>query len=376
MRVAVLGAAGTIAPAIVRDLAESDEIDGLLLLDRDGERAREAAAAHGLGKATAAAVDGTDRQALTLALEEYPLLINAAGYRTNRAVMDACLAARTSYVDLGGLYHVTAEQLRLHDAFAAEGLLAVLGCGAGPGKTNVMAAWAAAELDDVFTVRCASAGLDETPPDGLSTPYALVTLVDELTLAPMVVRDGLAVELEPLAEGGEIDFPEPVGRRGSVFTLHSEVLTLPGSLGADSCDFRLSLAPAVHEALLGLVATPREELARVRPAPPSPRTWSAQHVEVAGVRDGEPVTVVVTALTEPHEGRGQGGGIVSTGSVASAVARMFARGQIGPMANPFGDGAGVFAPERVLEPRALFAELEARGCRFEMSTTSPSEVAT
>lgn len=39
MRVAVLGAGGTIAPAIVRDLAESPEVEELLLLDLDLDRA-------------------------------------------------------------------------------------------------------------------------------------------------------------------------------------------------------------------------------------------------------------------------------------------------------------------------------------------------
>jgi saccharopine dehydrogenase-like NADP-dependent oxidoreductase len=374
VRVAILGAAGTIAPAIVRDLAESDEIESLLLLDRDGDRARELAGAHGAGKATAATVDASDRQALTLALEEYALLVNAASYRVNLAAMDACLASRTGYIDLGGLYHVTAQQLRMHDAFAAEGLLAVLGCGAGPGKTNVMAARAAAELDDVVAVRCASAGLDADPPPGLSTPYALQTLIDELTLAPVVVRDGEPVEFEPLTDGGTIGFPAPVGERGSIYTLHSEVLTLPGSLGARDCDFRLSLAPAVHEALLGLLDTPRAEIAAMRPAPPSPRTWSAQHVEVTGTRDGEPAAVEITALTRPHEEWGLGGGIVSTASVAAATARLYARAALPPLADPLGPAGGVLPPERALTPELLFAELEARGCTFAITTTTPSEV--
>ena len=57
MRVAVLGAGGTIAPAIVRDLAESDEVEALRLLDLDGERAAAVAGAHGRGRASAAVVD-------------------------------------------------------------------------------------------------------------------------------------------------------------------------------------------------------------------------------------------------------------------------------------------------------------------------------
>jgi saccharopine dehydrogenase-like NADP-dependent oxidoreductase len=39
MNVAVLGAAGTIAPAIVADLAASSEIGRILLLDLDADRA-------------------------------------------------------------------------------------------------------------------------------------------------------------------------------------------------------------------------------------------------------------------------------------------------------------------------------------------------
>jgi len=366
VRVAVLGAGGTIAPALVRDLAESAEVDSLTLLDLDGERARATAAAHAGAMATAAAVDAADRQALTLALDGVALLVNAASYRLNLAVMDACLAAGCGYIDLGGLYHVTARQLELDEAFAAQGLLAVLGCGAGPGKTNVMAMRAAAGLDEVHAVRCASAGLDADPPAGLSTPYALATLMDELTIPPIVVRDGEAREVAPLSPGGPIAFPAPIGDRESIHTLHSEVLTLPRTLGAADCDFRLSLAPEVHARLVELVGTPAEELARLHPAPPSPRTYSAQHVEVTGVRAGAPVAVTITALTEPHEGWGLGGGIVSTAAVAAATVRLYARGQL-PL-------VGVVPPERVLSPDLLFGELEERGCRFDVQTTTASEV--
>src|ERR1700692_3917585 len=50
--VAVLGAGGTIAPAIVHDLAESDEVGQMLLLDLDLAKADAVAKAHGGGKAS------------------------------------------------------------------------------------------------------------------------------------------------------------------------------------------------------------------------------------------------------------------------------------------------------------------------------------
>lgn len=360
MRVAILGAGGTIAPAIVRDLAESTEVDGLVLLDLDGNRARDVAERHGGEGATAAAVDASDPQALMLALEGCGMLVNAASFRVNLLAMDACLAAGCSYVDLGGLYHLTGDQLARSDEFEERGLLAVLGAGAGPGKTNVMAARAARDLDRVHAVRCASAGLDADPPAGLSTPYALATLMDELTVPAVVVRDGKPQEVDAMTEGGSIPFPDPIGPRDSLYTLHSEVRTLPGSLGARDCDFRLSLSAPVLEALSALRGRPREELEALRPAPPSPHTYSAQHVEVRGERDGAPAATVVSALTVPHSEWGLGGGIVSTASVAAATVRLYARGSI--------PRTGALPPEACLDPDELFAELEPRGTTFGFAT--------
>jgi hypothetical protein len=47
LTVAVLGAGGTIAPAVVRDLAESEETSGLVPLDVNEERATAVAREHG-----------------------------------------------------------------------------------------------------------------------------------------------------------------------------------------------------------------------------------------------------------------------------------------------------------------------------------------
>ncbi|UTI65535.1 saccharopine dehydrogenase NADP-binding domain-containing protein [Paraconexibacter antarcticus] len=371
MRIAVLGAGGIIAPAIVRDLAGTPEVDGLTLLDLDGDAARRVATEHGGDNATGAAVDGTDRQALMLAIEGHGLLVNAASYRTNLAAMDAALVAGVNYLDLGGLYHVTRHQLTLGPAFAAAGLLAVLGCGAGPGKTNVLAVQAARLLSRVDEVRCASAGHDETPPaTGLAVPYALQTLLDELTEPPMVVRDGVAGPVAPMSAGGLVRFPDPIGLRPTLLTLHSEVATLPASLGAPAADFRLALAPHVEAALRAVVAS-GVRAADIETVPSSPRTWSAQHVALRGLGlDGAtPQTVVATALTPPHEAWGLGGGIVSTGSVAAATARLLARGAVGAL-------AGVLPVEQVLTPELLLPELEARGTVFTLHIDSHDEVST
>src|SRR3954471_1637224 len=95
LHVAILGAGGTIAPAIVRDLAESDEVDELLLLDIDGGRAQAVADAHGAGRARASRVDARAEPeaegSLARALEDADVMVNSASYRVNLDAMAACL---------------------------------------------------------------------------------------------------------------------------------------------------------------------------------------------------------------------------------------------------------------------------------------------
>ena len=206
MRVAVLGAGGTIAPAIVRDLAESEEADSLLLLDIDSERAEQVAREHGGDKASAEGADA--RGDLAAKLRGADVLVNSASYRINLAAMSACLEAGCHYLDLGGLYHVTAEQLRLSGEFEQADLIAKLGVGAAPGKTNQMAARAMRELAPAQPTRIdvVAGGRDLDPSGGLSFPYAVQTLVDELSMAPIELAEGEPREMSPMQSGGEVDF--------------------------------------------------------------------------------------------------------------------------------------------------------------------------
>src|SRR5690348_8597372 len=125
--VAVLGAGGTIAPAIVADLAQSDEVKGMALLDLDPARAQAVADAHGGGKASAKEIDARSIPDLASAIADSGVLVNTASYRVNLEAMQACLEAGCNYLDLGGLYWMTGRQLELGADFEHAGLLAVLG---------------------------------------------------------------------------------------------------------------------------------------------------------------------------------------------------------------------------------------------------------
>src|SRR6476659_4973279 len=135
--VAVVGAAGIIGPAIVATLAEHESVERILVLDVNEAGAREVAERYGAGRASAGAVDIRDRDRAVAALDGADVLVNSAAYRVNLDAMEVALAANAHYLDLGGLFHVTTQQLELHDRFRDAGRLTVLNMGSTPGKTNV-----------------------------------------------------------------------------------------------------------------------------------------------------------------------------------------------------------------------------------------------
>ncbi len=202
----------------------------------------------------------------------------------------------------------------------------------------------------------AAAGRDMEPPAGFSPPYALQTLIDELTLKPVVLRAGKPCEIEPLSEGGRVDFGQPLGEVETIHTLHSELKTFGSSFGARNVSFRLALEPNLLEKLRKLSTCSAERIAREqrKALPPSPKTVSVHLVEAAG--GGREVRV--RCLTKPSKRWRLGGGIVSTAAPAAAAVRLLARGEV--------TAHGALPPENCLDPDAMFAELEQRGCEFEV----------
>jgi saccharopine dehydrogenase (NAD+, L-lysine-forming) len=365
--VAVLGAAGTIAPAIVHDLAESDEVDRLLLLDLDGAQAAAVASEHGGGKAAARSIDARAEGKLASALGDFDVLVNTASYRINLEAMRACLSAECHYLDLGGLYWMTGRQLELSSRFQDAGLLAVLGIGSSPGKTNLMAQRALKELGDdageIDSIEVAAAGRDPRAADDgrLRPPYAIQTLLDELTLAPIVLRDGRPTEIQALQPGGTIDFGDPIGPAETIYTLHSELAAFGESFHCATASFRLSLAGPLLAKLKALVGSPEENIAEAaRQAQPASNETTSVHLVTVTAASG--AKVVVRALTGPHFGLG--GSIVSTAAPAAAAVRLLARGSL--------TARGALPPERCIDADEMFAELEARGCSFTVGRGGPA----
>jgi lysine 6-dehydrogenase len=180
-----------------------------------------------------------------------------------------------------------------------------------------------------------------------------------------VLRGGSATEIEPLSHGGVVDFGEPIGAGETIHTIHSEMRTFGDSFGCREASFRLGLSPQLLETLRGLTAASKDEVRRkaAEAMSPSASTVSVHLVEASS--NGR--SVRVRAVTEPMEEWGIGGGIVSTATPVGAAVRLLARGAISER--------GVMPPESCVDPDALCAELEPRGCRVEVNEAAARDSA-
>jgi saccharopine dehydrogenase-like NADP-dependent oxidoreductase len=388
-KVLVIGGAGAMGQVIVRDLLDGQDL-AVVIADFDEAKAQKMAQSLSsqVGKSSGqindnkgAKISGiytdiTNHDVMVKSMTGADLVINSTPYYHNVGVMEACLAAGCHYIDLGGLFHVSKEQLKLNQRFKEAKLTAVLGMGAAPGMTNIMAAAGQTELDSVESIDIYVGSIDNTVFEHpFPIPYSIETLIDEYTLSPMVYEGGEFKSVPALSGAVQVDFPQPVGTQEAIYTLHSEVLTLPATYenkGIKGTTFRLGLPMEFHDKLKFLMSlgfgtkekvstadgaiSPRKMLAAMLAKFPIPEVepddCEVVRVDVAGLRAGRK-TLVRLETTVYSDKRWQVScGALDTGVPPSIVAQMIMSGAI--------KETGVLPPEVAVDPQPFFQELAKR----------------
>ncbi len=386
MKIVVLGGAGKMGCISVQDLAGDKRVTEVVIADQDLAHARTVAEIINSPKITIQRVDAADHDALVGILKGADACLNATVYYFNLEVMEACLEAGVPYTDMGGLFHITRKQLEMNDRFADAGLSAVLCLGSAPGVPNVQARYAADRLDTIESIRIYD-GIKPPPPEDLRFTYAVPTIVDELTMPPIVYRDGKFVACEPLSGFEDYWFTPPIGLLPMHLSLHSEVATIPITFedkGLKECFFKINYWGMAKETVekvrvladfgfaerepvevKGQPVVPRDLLVTLMSeyvppitdflAPPKtqPPDWVKEIVtEVRGTKADKKVTYRLGTLTCK--------GALPTGVAPARAAIWLAEGRIPP---------GVYPPEAALDPELFFKELEGREIYTQVSVT-------
>ncbi|BDC18881.1 saccharopine dehydrogenase NADP-binding domain-containing protein [Acidianus sp. HS-5] len=150
-------------------------------------------------------------------------VINAAQYYFNLNAMKASLKAGVNYMDLGGLYWMTRKQLDMNKDFEKENLLALVGMGAEPGITNVIARYFYEKFGTPIGIKLRDGWINYND----NIDWSIDTQMDEMTLDVPVLEKGEYRYYKPLSRFEDVEFS--IGKIRVYLTIHSELATFPSS---------------------------------------------------------------------------------------------------------------------------------------------------
>jgi saccharopine dehydrogenase-like NADP-dependent oxidoreductase len=369
MRVVVLGAGG-MGRYAARTAAAFDFVEELVVADLDAAAASRLAEELS-GRTRGVRVDVTEPADLAALLRGTHVVLNTVGpfFRFGPPVLRAAIDAGCHYLDINDDWESTEAMLALDEAARARGVTAVIGVGASPGISNLLATTAIAELDTADAIH-PGFDLDAAMPEtrGERPSAATVHGLHQLTGRIRVFDEGRLADERPLRR---VDFDYPgLGPRTAWTMGHPEAITLPRSYPSLRRSLIVmtmertnlwavrGLAVLIDTGLLSLARAARwvERLEGVGKPAKTPADYIRELVEsrspklpplfavALGRKDGRPASAAAAVLSAPPVGMGGATGVPL--AVGLAVLR------------PDGDvRRGVFPPEAIFDARTFFDRL-------------------
>jgi len=243
-RILLLGA-GAMGNIAAQTVASFPEAGSLIIADLDLTAAQAVASACG-GKAKAARVNVTNHAELVALMRQADLVMNCVGpfFRFGVPVLEAAIEAGINYLDICDDPEPTRAMHELHERAKEAKITAIIGLGASPGITSMLAARARAELDETEELIAAwNIEEDAGGDDKIAYSAALVHWMQQCSGTILECDNGRLVEKKPLVEvaldypgRGErtvytVGHPEPVSFHYSFPDLQRSfcVMVMPGS---------------------------------------------------------------------------------------------------------------------------------------------------
>lgn len=376
IQVVALGGCGGMGQFAVRTALDFDFVDKIIIADLDEDRARKFADQCG-SKTSAIPIDIQDTKALIDLLSSSDVVMTTVGpyYRFGVPILKAAIEAGCHYIDINDDWEPTLEMLDLNEKAANAGITAIIGMGASPGQSNMLAAKALSLLDSADELVTGwgvgddrSMGEQDTdengPGKGGSYGAAIEHWVHQFTGKIRVFQDGRYADVRPLQEV-RIDYPG-IGT-GIAYTVgHPEPLTLPRFRTdiKQSCNVMV-ISPRLESMLRAIAREVDEgrvtipEAVQLIMSPDEDRESQAHDdgpneeesprlpglfAYAKGLRDGKEKSVGVTVTASVGDGMGGATGIPMAIGLKLLYSGKIAR-------------HGVFAPEQVIDPDDFFDEL-------------------
>ncbi len=211
MKVVVFGA-GMMGSAVAYDLAQADDIEFLILADKDFDRAAKSAKSIG-EKVVPKKVDLDIEDNVSQIMQSCVVAISAVPYFYNLNLTKSAIEAGVHFLDLGGNNEVVKQQLLLDDLARQHGVCVLPNCGLAPGLVNILAVDGAKEFDSVHEIHLRVGGLPQNPrqPLNYQLVFSVEGLLNEYTQPAEVIRNGNVILVDSMDDVEEIVFPDPYG---------------------------------------------------------------------------------------------------------------------------------------------------------------------
>lgn len=393
MRILIVGGAGLMSAGTARDLLSnlSSGITKIVAADANPDRLAALKKSLADPRLQTQVFDVNDRGALLSLLADCDVCINGvptfAGFQM--AIFEACLEARRTYVDYGGMGVYTVKQKAEHEKWRRAGVTAVVGLGSDPGLSNIICRAVADRLDRIDRINLYW-GATKIGPDSpvLVPPYSISTVLAEYANPSQQFLDGRLQEVPAQAGAETIELPQPWGRTTFIHSQHSEPLTVPFSEGIAEKGIReftwkLSLPERDHEAWIGLVkagftadnepitvkgvsvkpvdvlqAVIDRNMQKNRDRIPGQESHEMHFAIGHGTRDGKRCKVTCRVIGHPNPLYDDYADAGTSMNMSIGVQQILSR----PLR------AGVWAAEEYFQADAFFAELRKRHFSIEIET--------
>ena len=258
------GGVGTSAALIAQ---RRDFFERWVAADYDVSRAEAIVARAGDSRFSAAALDASDKAAVTALCQQHGIthVLNVVDPRFNMPIFDGAFDAGANYLDTAmslsqphperphsdTFVKLGDEQFDKSPAWEARGLLALCGIGVEPGLADVFARYAAdhlfSEIDELGVRDGANLvvrGYDFAP------SFSIWTTIEECLNPPVVWdKDRGWFTTAPFSGAEVFDFPDGIGPVECVNVEHEEVLLMPRWIDCKRVTFKYGLGDEFIEVL-------------------------------------------------------------------------------------------------------------------------------
>ncbi|MBA59320.1 MAG: saccharopine dehydrogenase [Gammaproteobacteria bacterium] len=229
MKIIIPGGCGGMGRFLVAAVVKFQALEAIAIADINESSARKFAEKFD-NRVTGVGLDVSDSVVMSEVFKEFDVVLNMTGpfFLYGKPVLEAAIQSGCHYMDICDDWEPTEEMLKLDGVAKANGLTAIVGLGASPGLTNILALIAMSRLDSVHRIYTGwdmNAASPEEQSSQTGANAAMVHAVEQMIGEVKIYRDNRFEMVRPL-EKILTGYPGVENSWANIFG-HPEAITFP-----------------------------------------------------------------------------------------------------------------------------------------------------